>query len=587
MFRIRLIQLCLLMLVLGQVPLFLQLTLTPDTVLYDLQARVLLQGGILYRDIVEPNLPGIVWIHAGLRCLFGWSPLVLRIFDLGVVAGISLLLSQIIVPCTSSWIAELEKSSGRRILRYSLVLLIGSFYLSTSEWCHCQRDTWMLLPCLAAVLIRLTRLEANEISGTARALSAFAEGVLWAAAFWLKPFIALPAVLVIVSTAAKSGNARQWSIETAMVLLGGVTTGAAGILWMIQNGCWSAFTTMMLEWNGDYYQSGRSRWTIDRMLAHAQRFSPWIVLHLPAAWLSASALCSLMMRRIRSWKQVDLPQRAIEISTATLVLRAMYIGWIVQCLLFQQLFDYVYVPAMILAISVCLQALIPVAAGIRMPQGTPCARPTCVVSGVVLFWLMLSVPGSALMQSHRLSSWGPCVTALVTGKLESTHRDAIAQTPFPRWAELTPMIEHIETTGAKSQSLMAYSGNLIHVYPGLHQLPPTRFVYLDALARCFPARRKEMMDAVRMSGVEYVLADLQEDGWDELPADGQLLPHAISGNSASLPFPWNQTPVYRSGGYVLFRCNQPFGELSSDYQPLSQILAPTQLSRRPDELHAQ
>ncbi|MBL8812104.1 MAG: hypothetical protein JNM43_18205 [Planctomycetaceae bacterium] len=582
MFRIRLIQLCLLLLVLSQVPLFLQLTLTPDTVLYDLQARLLLQGGILYRDIVEPNLPGIVWIHAGLRSLFGWSPLVLRIFDLGVVAGISLLLSQIIVPCTSSWIAELEKSSGRRLLRYSLVLLIGSFYLSTSEWCHCQRDTWMLLPCLAAVLIRLTRLEAKDMSGTSRALSAFAEGVLWATAFWLKPFIALPALLVIVSTAATTGNARQWSIETAMVLLGGATTGAAGIFWMIQNGCWSAFTTMMLEWNGDYYQSGRSRWTMDRLLAHTQRFSPWIILHLPAAWLATSTLISPIVRRIRSGMQAGLPRRVLEVSTATLVLRALYAGWIVQCLLFQQLFDYVYVPAMILAISVCLQALIPVAAGIRLPQGTVCTRPTCVVSGVVLLWLMLSVPGSALMQSHRLRAWSPCVAALVTGNLDSTHRDAIAQTPFPRWTELTSMMEHLETSGVKPQRLMAYSGNLIHVYPGLHQMPPTRFVYLDALARCFPAKRQEMLKAVELADVDYVLADLQEDGWEETPAEGCLLPAEISASSAALPFPWNQTPVFRSGSYVLLRCDQQTGELSSEYQPLSRLRA-TQLTHRGSE----
>lgn len=236
--RIRIFQFLLLLLVISQVPLFLQLTLTPDTVLYDLQARLILEDGVLYRDIVEPNLPGVVWVHAGLRFLFGWSPLVLRVFDLGVVAGISLALSHIIVPCSSSWLAELEEDSGRRVLRYSLVLLIGSFYLSTSEWCHCQRDTWMLLPCLVAVLLRLARMEARTMSVTARILSAFGEGIFWAVAFWLKPFVAVPGLFAIVASMKGSGSVRQWLKDSSFVLLGGVATGMAGILWMMQSGCW-------------------------------------------------------------------------------------------------------------------------------------------------------------------------------------------------------------------------------------------------------------------------------------------------------------------------------------------------------------
>ena len=75
----------LLALLVSQVPNFLQLTLTPDAVLYDVQARCLLEGGVLYRDVLEPNLPGIVWVHAVVRSVAGWSAEVLRSFDLCVV----------------------------------------------------------------------------------------------------------------------------------------------------------------------------------------------------------------------------------------------------------------------------------------------------------------------------------------------------------------------------------------------------------------------------------------------------------------------------------------------------------------------
>ena len=74
------------LLILGtQAPIFLQMTLTPDAVLFDIQTRCLLDGGVLYRNVVEPNLPGVVWIHALVRSVAGWSPMVLRSFDLAVV----------------------------------------------------------------------------------------------------------------------------------------------------------------------------------------------------------------------------------------------------------------------------------------------------------------------------------------------------------------------------------------------------------------------------------------------------------------------------------------------------------------------
>ena len=127
-----------------QVPVFLQMPLTPDAVLYDLQAHCLVQGGVLYRDIVEPNLPGVVWIHAVVRSLFGESDQVLRVFDLVIVLSITGILCRVVAARTDSRRLQDASMAG-------LASLLLMFYLGTSEWCHCQRDTWMLLPCLLAV----------------------------------------------------------------------------------------------------------------------------------------------------------------------------------------------------------------------------------------------------------------------------------------------------------------------------------------------------------------------------------------------------------------------------------------------------
>ena len=48
----------------------------------------MLRGGVLYRDAWDNNLPGAVWVHCGVRGLFGDRSEVLRGFDLVVVGGV-------------------------------------------------------------------------------------------------------------------------------------------------------------------------------------------------------------------------------------------------------------------------------------------------------------------------------------------------------------------------------------------------------------------------------------------------------------------------------------------------------------------
>src|SRR5262245_53244621 len=74
------------------VPLYLRLPLFSDLIQYDLSARVVLRGGVHYRDVFDTNLPGMVWVHMAVRSLFGWSPEAFRMADLAVVSAIVWLL---------------------------------------------------------------------------------------------------------------------------------------------------------------------------------------------------------------------------------------------------------------------------------------------------------------------------------------------------------------------------------------------------------------------------------------------------------------------------------------------------------------
>ena len=78
------------------VPLFVCSPVTSDTSLFDVQAMTVLKGGILYRDVLEPNLPGIVWVHIGLRTLIGWSSEAIRTADLAIFALTMFLFVQLV-----------------------------------------------------------------------------------------------------------------------------------------------------------------------------------------------------------------------------------------------------------------------------------------------------------------------------------------------------------------------------------------------------------------------------------------------------------------------------------------------------------
>ena len=542
-----------------QVPVFLQMPLTPDAVLYDLQARCLMQGGVLYRDIVEPNLPGVVWIHAIVRRLFGESDQVLRAFDLVVVLGITGVLCRVVADRTDSR----SRQHASSVVLSSLLLM---FYLGTSEWCHCQRDTWMLLPCLLAVATRAFCCgkfgQANAPNavmpavhqGRTLLLLAVLEGSFWAVAFWIKPFVALPAIAVMLVSRSQFVSSELWCKHSCYVIAAGAIVGLLGILWMVNAGCWASFVEMMTSWNGDYYQAGRSRWNMERFQAHASRFWPWVLFHLPAIVIS--------IRNHRS------------------LLNAFYLGWLLQAVLLQQLFDYVHVPGVILAIAICVRSLAGQFHGAQTAASQLRSAPalkfsvspvSCLTSMIVV----MSIMSSGISIQHRLMYLRPCFSACVDGSLPIDVRDSISQSPFPCWSELDPLVGHLRESTISDRELLAYNGNLIHLYPQLKFAPPMRFVYLDVLARCFPRRRAEMLREVELSNVRYVVANLREDGWEDEVPSGQLLPAALEVGRAQLFFPYNQRPIYRSGSYVLFEVDSPPGSLTSEYFPLSRFRAAT------------
>src|SRR5438094_434799 len=105
-------------------PLFLCMPLWFDVIHYDLCARKLLRGGVLYRDVFDNNLPGVIWMQAAVRAALGWRPEMLRLADFSFMALVVLLLLR--------WVPAGGRGAPARV---GTAAALAAFYLFTPEMC--------------------------------------------------------------------------------------------------------------------------------------------------------------------------------------------------------------------------------------------------------------------------------------------------------------------------------------------------------------------------------------------------------------------------------------------------------------------
>ncbi|MCA9067714.1 MAG: hypothetical protein KDA84_02245, partial [Planctomycetaceae bacterium] len=517
-------------------PLMICMPLTADPITFDLQALTALEGGVLYRDLVEPNLPGVVWVHMVVRSILGWSTYALRSFDLAVFGGIVLLLIRLA-----------RRASSARDFRLQtplLALLLCWCYFSMSEWAHCQRDVWLMLPALSALAVRMRQLR-RESNGAPSRLDLLSwgvvEGLLWGIAFWIKPFVAVPALAALVVTALIIRNWRRVAWNFGGVLVGGVLAGVCGSVWLIKTDAWPHFWDMALNWNPAYFEMGRDRWTIERYNSLFQRFMPWGLLHFIAIPVAVRNLCQLP--RV----QVTHPSR-----TAACVLSGVYLGWLLQAHTLQHLFDYAHVPGTLLALALLAAAW-------------PERRMELTLAKLGLASLIgLALVLSPATRPKRLAWWGRCLTEGSTPEV----RCGLQLMPLPHWKQLQPVMDFLKSKNLKDGELTAYNGFLIHLYPQLGLRSSTRYIYLDVHLRIFKTRTAQIERALEQSNQRFVVCSLFEDGM--LPRD---INTAYIDQPPQLPekfpaeekryFPYNQKLVFRSGQYLVYEVVRPVAPLTT------------------------
>lgn len=503
------------------VPMFLRMPETNDAEMFDLQAWLVSNGGVLYRDVLEPNLPGVVWIHLMVRAVAGSSAEALIAFDL---LSFTLLMSLVFR------LMKMAGSSGGNAMW--TVLGCSLFYLSTSEWCHCQRDMWMLSTAMAGVYLRLKQRERMEsaCAGGRFVLWGLAEGFVWGVGIWIKPYVLFVIIAVWLCCLSRSAGLRRSLADSMGLLAGGVIAGGLGFAWLVATGAWPHLLDTMLNWNPRYLKAGRENWDYVRFKEMVIRFRPWFLLHLAAVPVSLRQLKNRVTRASDS--------AGVRVSVVAPVVASVYLVWIGQSFLLQHLFDYVHAPGIILAIVVCADAVAGLANG-------SAARWLVGLFGVA------AVAWSPILKPGLLPVWRECVS----GEVSPETQDKLTQFDNPRRTDLHAVAKFLRDHNVRDREVLIFNSDAVSLYRRMNLKPPSRYPYFFETLVFFPDRQAETIREAMASAPRFIVVDLvscqvmsSEEAHAVGPAGAHFPPPKYKARQS---FPWNYPVVFRSGSWLV------------------------------------
>jgi hypothetical protein len=574
----------LLVIAIAGLPLFLCRGQTIDSTFFDVCAHVVLSGKRPYEELFLHGPPGMLWPYALIRSVGGWRVETLRAVDITIVM-LELAL------CISLGL----RGSGHAAARlWTFAILLG-FYMSTTEWSHCETDVWMFLPAMLALYLRVERVQRlkREEETASGVLVTILEGILWGLAFLMKPYVIIPAAcawLAGMAALIRAGvPARRMIVDLAAVVLGGLLVGAGTVAWLLASGNWKGFWSALL-WNQDYLE--RRMYLIAHYKPMIEKLWPWSLVQLAAI---PAALHSIA----RQWMG-----REDENGLVRSIVSAAYLGFVFEANLLQQQFDYHLVPIVFLGIALLagtrfLRLYIALGFGLWVGTSFLCwllipnaihhdfwreqmrsalwpgaiigfcwfagdriIRPITVIA--CLAWLVAHHP---LLSAEKRVAWTQVWHEGSTPQI----RNVLNEEDYsaPDWVELKRVADYLRQRGVGDRELLCYSFSAVPLYTQLHVQPATRFVLLWSMIAYFRHHLKDMAREVADSPARFVVNDLRmlgltpQEAKEVIPAD---MPLTLRNLSAILQkmfpeqrpiltfrgeYPWSEPMVFHTGQYVV------------------------------------
>jgi hypothetical protein len=516
------------------VPIFLCMPLCVDGDYFGNYARSLQRGDALYRNLFFMQPPGFVLAHLATRTLLGWRSEAIRLADLLVLAAV--------VGLAVSYLKGRGVGVAGRVWTAAAVF---AFYFSTSEWCHCQPDLWMLLPALAAWWLRNRQLDLlRQPSSPFRriAVRATVEGVLWGMALLIKPHVLAPAIacyatatLLYSSGSGRSWSWHRWACDAGFLLLGGLLVGGACAAWLTRTGSLPYLLETARGWGAEYY-AVHSVPMPQRLRALFAEFLPWSLVHIIAL-----PLAIVLVVRARAGNEPAEPLFA-----------AFYLAWTVQAVFWQWALPYHLTGGVLLG-------LVLVAGWLPLRTSTPSSAllGACVVSLLVL--------GHPLTRRERLAWWGRCWQEGSSARVRDGLR-RMGPANATEWEDLERVAEFLRHRGVGDREVTCYHNTTIPLYLRLDVRPSTRFLWIDQMVHFWASHEPEVRAELARSPQRFVVTDLGK-GNPFAP-----VPPSVAGRPHELPpgfrkdwarlYPWCEPVVFRSGRYVVHQATGPVTRLT-------------------------
>jgi hypothetical protein len=402
--------------------------------------------------------------------------------------------------------------------RVGVAAALLAFYFSTNEWCHCQRDVWMLPACLVALGLRNRQTDRLVRANPPARLVGWAvlEGAVWAAAVWIKPWVVVPGFVTWVISArhatAAPGAGRRLAADVVGLLTGGLAVGGLGVAWLVATGAWNPFLDVMFGWNREYFGSNMfgeaSKGQV--VLSWFSRFFPWCLVHFAAV---PFAVKTLFDRR-----------RA---GPAPALRAGFYLAWLMQSLLLQHWFDYVHVPGVFLGLTL-------------LAAEVPPRRNTLGGWLIVAFLVLCAGWRSGRLTVERAEIWSECVSGGATPDMKFR----TAKLHWFPWPDTARAAEFLRGLDVRDGEVNCFNDSTISLYTDLDIRPPTRFLLPEIHLGIFRNRRDVLLTSFAQSRQRYLVCTV-------IPGRNPHLYAALSGND---PLPGlKDRVVFRSGAIVVFR----------------------------------
>jgi hypothetical protein len=381
-------------------------------------------------------------------------------------------------------------------------------------------------------------------------LRALAEGLCWGAAFWIKPFVAVPALacwLTSLLLLRRSGvRAPRWvALDAGCLLLGGLLVSTAAVLYLWGSGTWPYFWDVFTTWNPSYLTRKDPLGAV-RIGYLLTNWIPWTGLHFFAVPI---ALFALLRFGVGSRGQLTTDSAGRQA-----LLGAFYLGWWLQVLFLQKTFDYVFAPLILLAVALL--------AG-RVAQ----LERSLLLRGAVLVFGLCALFVNPMIRPDRLALWGRCWTEGSPPEMHDRLQLTITQFT-PNYVELVAVADYLRSRGVQDGELTCWANTTHPLYLELDVQPALPYMHVDQTLAYFPMKEELIRQQLAGSQQRFVVSDLQslldtsEAAHAEQPGKPLALPPGFPADWAEV-FPWYEPVVFRSGRYLVHEVTRPPGPLLS------------------------